>query len=334
MSAAPDSQSGLRDYSISIAEAVDITQTDSVSIIKARKVIKLPRIIPGYFYIKSHGDYLSIGDHTSNSVLIINESGDEICNLSKCGEDNGYLILSDFHVDIETHTITLSDGFKNKVLQYDYSGNLLSSMAFYGRLGSSTFWKTNNHYYFDRSFHFGEKRKKASLLQTDLDLKATKYFLPERRQLGITMAHRTAFYEVNDTLVYNKKYDPVYYNLVNESLTPRFRLNFGENAVRNDVIFQKYNHISDYEKLVENSGCIYYCNTYETIDHILVSFCCNNKGYLSIISRHSGKVAVYLISNNDFCESIFLPKGTYRDWFIFMNPNIKDELILCKFAFK
>ena len=319
-------------YSINNLSGAPFTaRVDTMSIIKEKKIIKLAyELTDDFFFVKSKDGYLCICDGITSTLYIINETGDEICILSHWHEENGYQIISDFFVDTQAHTITILDGIKKQIQTYDFSGERLSVNDIRLKGRSTSFWKISDGYYFDNSYSY--KGEGASLLRTDQLTRPVTHLFPEKRQLGALRAHWHAFYEISDTLVYNKAYDSVYYNLIDGVLSPRFKLDFGKNAVRDEVLFQKYDHISDYDDLFEKSACVYFCNVYETKDHIAVRFSCLGKAYLAIISRLSGTVKVYLTLRDERRKSFYSPKGTFEDWFVLMNPAKKDELVLCKFA--
>ena len=319
-------------YSITnLSRAPFTARVDTMSIVKERKIINLPHeLSDGFFFVRSKDGYLCICDGSTSTLYIINESGDEICTLSHWHEDDGYQIISDFFVDTQARTITILDGIKKQIQIYDFSGTRLNVTNIRIKGRSTSFWKLPDGYYFDNSYSL--KGEGASLLRTDPKTRPVAYFIPENRHLGTLRAHWHAFYEISDTLVFNKAYDPVYYNLVEGSLTPRFILDFGENAIRDEVLFQKYDHISEYDVSFEKSACIYFCNVYETKDHIAVRFSCLGKAYLAIISRHSGAIKVYLTLRDERRKSFYSPKGTFEDWFVLMNPARKNELVLCKFT--
>lgn len=254
---------------------VGISRSLTTEYFKSRKLVKLETtnesLIAQINRLIVYENRYYIFDHQNKSIFIFDESGNYISKIHNIGNGPGeYIQLSDFTIDVKNQRIILLCDIPSCLIYYDMNGQFLdqeknSNLKRYIAANEDVLIFVNH---FENYIGIQNKGKYSEFLKIE-DYIINKEFYSIHP--NIIRSNHTYFFKV---------YDNVIYELTDDNVLPKYKMQFGNKAVDKSVIIE-----NELEEIVE------ICSKEEKICRISDFRECND--YLTFAMWPYRKIAIY-----------------------------------------
>ena len=254
-------------------------------------------------------------------VFVFNATtGRFINSIGRTGKGPGeYVDINDFSVDSSNGTVSLMSE-RHEILVYDYQGNFIrkKGISFHADKMESK----DGKYYFAC---FDEGR--GSLIVTDKDMHVTHEYLENRRGEPVVLFWFPLQKMQDGTIAYFRYMDDTVYTLdKNDSLSIRYKVNFGEKGIDRELV----NKDNMLEMEATHRCCIYMCTENEL--YTWIGFYDDNEEHESVLNRKTGKSFAYPTRNKidsslGICRYAIMYSMPGMMATIVNSEDIKEELV-------
>ena len=254
-------------------------------------------------------------------VFVFNATtGRFINSIGRTGKGPGeYVDINDFSVDSSNGTVSLMSE-RHEILVYDYQGNFIrkKGISFHADKMESK----DGKYYFAC---FVEGR--GSLIVTDKDMHVTHEYLENRRGEPVVLFWFPLQKMQDGTIAYFRYMDDTVYTLdKNDSLSIRYKVNFGEKGIDRELV----NKDNMLEMEATHRCCIYMCTENEL--YTWIGFYDDNEEHESVLNRKTGKSFAYPTRNKidsslGICRYAIMYSMPGMMATIVNSEDIKEELV-------
>lgn len=274
-----------------------------------------------------------------NVVKVFGADGKFLFQLSGRGQGpSEYSSISNFFLNGKF--VSIYDFNTGKILNYDSNGDFVNSNRFErgdGERGISLLFRLNEHTYLAKNSYAGEDFKVPVFSLLDTDLKNRKMI--GGRHLNTGMKFEDACYvDENQRILYWEPVKDTLFSVMNESLEPLYKIDFGEYAIPEDVARKddydrvmflskeegvKYAAMARYFQVSEGRilfsfiyDKIYLCSYDErTKDTRVYSFKCPDDAYKAyfFFKVHNGNIYIEMQHNKDMERNHVLYKFPIED---------------------
>ena len=254
-------------------------------------------------------------------VFVFNATtGRFINSIGRTGKGPGeYIDINDFSVDSSNGTVSLMSE-RHEILVYDYQGNFIRKKGL--SFSADKMESKDGKYYFTC---FDEGR--GSLIVTDKDMHVTHEYLENRRGEPVVLLWFPLQKMQDGTIAYFRYMDDTVYTLdKNDSLTIRYKVNFGEKGIDRELV----NKDNMLEMEATHRCCIYMCTENEL--YTWIGFYDDNEEHESVLNRKTGKSFAYPTRNKidsslGICRYAIMYSMPGMMATIVNSEDIKEELV-------
>lgn len=238
-------------------------------------------------------DNIVLSDRRTNQLLQFTLDGRHLSTLSNIGNGPGeYVRLDAFLVDKENGDIMILDAMQNKVIVYSKEGAFLREVNTPLPYGPGFFAKSaqNKYFVFEQSITSVMAESNYNLFVCSEDMSNPVKLLPFTKTSNVAFSPRTIFYYVNDTLVYVPTYQETIYNVFEDRVEPRLRIDFGDKWVDDEYVYNPNiaNDPIGFVEGLEKQRFVYFFNELENDTHIYADFYYQGVPYLYIYNKQTG----------------------------------------------
>ena len=247
-------------------------------------------------------------------------TGRFINSIGRTGNGPGeYVDINDFSVDTQRGVVSILSA-RHTVIEYDYQGNYKGKkdISFHADKMESK----DGKYYFAC---FDEGR--GSLIVTDKDMHVTHEYLENRRGEPVVLFWFPLQKMQDGTIAYFRYMDDTVYTLdKNDSLSIRYKVNFGEKGIDRELV----NKDNMLEMEATHRCCIYMCTENEL--YTWIGFYDDNEEHESVLNRKTGKSFAYPTRNKidsslGICRYAIMYSMPGMMATIVNSEDIKEELV-------
>lgn len=262
-------------------------------------------------------DQLILTDRKTNSVSLFDLNGRHLSTHEAIGNGPGeYVRIDGLCVNKSQNKLLILDAPQNKVLTYDSDFHFIEERHTPVPFGATTFSLLG-----DSTFVFEES---IGVVKSDLKYclfiqntkGETSRFLPFEKTASVHFSPRQPLYYVNDTLVFVPTYNDTIYNVFENKVEPRMRLDFGAQWINENFVYNQAlarDPLLFMQKLADQPF-IYFFNMLENETHIYLDFYYKGEAYASVIDKRNGKNALVKFDTPDVQMK---PLASYRDYYVF-----------------
>ncbi len=313
----------------------DMSIVEKDSIIEGLNLIPLETnkncLITHIDKIKIINNKFYILDRKSGSIFIFNDTGQFLSKISKQGRGEGeYLVIADFDVHKTSNDIYVLDGMTGNLLVYSENDFIRNVKLEFGAKVSDICFLNNGNIAFETQIFTRNSEWKYQLLITDRNFQLLSKELPYERTSSIVFSPVTSFMPVKENISYLPIYSDQIFHLTKEGILPKYKLDFGNNWIDEDFLFDKNSDPSKFIQGLEQSNSIYSLNTIESHNQIFIYFFYKGDKYAFLYDKKSkkGKFIENYMKND--CEYNGLPLISDKDRFVgVINPfnltNLKTK---------
>ena len=275
-------------------------------------------LLGNIYRIEVDDSVIAVLDDMTNSLQLYLMQGTSVSTITKSGMGPGeYVQLSDFTISAKDKSVRVLDAMQNKVIDYSLNGKFIKEKKLPFKAGISCFAKLNDDIYvFDQKLRRNEDEWKYDLLLYSECSNKVDKLRPYSEFSDITLASRKSFNRVNDTLTYFPTYNDTIFSVIDTSLIPRYRLDFGDYWYDYDYLYDRKKNPQAFIAGLKNAGFIYFLNVFETSSHIWLDYCYMEAYYHTIINKSNSSISTYL-RDDDECRYFYgLPLATWNDFFV------------------
>lgn len=238
-------------------------------------------------------DNIVLSDRRTNQLLQFTLDGKHQSTLSNIGNGpSEYVRLDAFLVDKESGEIMILDAMQNKVIVYSKEGVFLREVNTPLPYGPGSFAKStqNKCFVFEQSITSVMAESNYNLFVCSEDMSNPVKLLPFTQTSSVAFSPRTIFYYVNDTLVYVPTYQDTIYNVFEDRVEPRLRIDFGDKWVDDEYVYNPNiaNDPFGFIEGLEKQRFVYFFNELENDTHIYADFHYQGIPYLYIHNKQTG----------------------------------------------
>lgn len=239
---------------------------------------------------------LFLADFKQNRIFVFNINGEFLYSIDKHGRGPSEIIeLSDFIIDRDNEKVIVWDNGQNKKVKYTLNGQYISSVG--NTLGCRNFVKLDNSKY---ALYTGLTSKYNLYILDNGKIK--ERYLPVKkhmRNLPIPFSMEYFFNNSDNTFSILPCFSDFVYVIENENITPKYRINFGDNHMPKDYLKKNISANNNmswansvnkffYTKLPRTKYAYSTHNIKESKSYIYFRYIYKNRGYQVFISKESG----------------------------------------------
>lgn len=274
-----------------------------------------------------------------NVVKVFGADGKFLFQLSGRGQGpSEYSSISNFFLNGKF--VSIYDLNTGKILNYDSNGNFVNSNRFKrgdGEWGVSLLFRLNEDTYLAKNSYAGEDFKVPVFSLLDTDLKNRKMIGGRHLNTGM-MLEDACYVDDNERILYWEPAKDTLFSVMNESLDPLYKIDFGEYAIPENIARKddydrvmflskeentKYAAMARYFQVAEGRilfsfvyDKIYLCSyDEETKDTRVYSFKCPNDAYKAyfFFKVYDGNIYIEMQHNKDMERNHVLYKFPIED---------------------
>ena len=271
--------------------------------------------------IELYNDKIFVLDNVCDAIFIFDINGKFLNSINKKGKGPGeYSTINNFR--IYNNQIIIADNDYLKILFYSINGTFIKEKKV--DFNFTDFFSTKDYYYFfnDNAPQL-KKEYKSKLLCFDKDF---KFISGQFEYDNHDEFRRSNFYYLNDSLYFTHSVDDYFYVITGDTLTPRYKFDFGENnydknnPLKYDMLLtEEFNNkkFAIYPRAFLNSGnCLFF------------NYLCG-KNNRQVYFNKERKVCdvIYKVKNVNLLFLIIPPKAVYKSRFVnYLDPaKLYDE---------
>lgn len=262
-------------------------------------------------------DKLVLSDRKTQSILQFSLDGHFLSAHEAIGNGPGeYVRIDGMYIDKNKDHILVLDAIQNKVLTYDANFKFIEEKHTPVPFGAMAFSMIE-----DSTFVYEEG---IGTVKSDLKYclfvqppnGETRHFLPFEKTMSIHFSPRQSLFHVDDALVFVPTYNDTIYNVFEDRVEPRMRIDFGEQWVDEAFVYNQAlgkDPMLFMQKLADQNF-IYFFNLMENRTHIYMDFYCKGGAYASVIDKKDNSNTLVKFSDPD---AQMKPLASHGDYFVF-----------------
>ena len=260
-------------------------------------------------------------DKTLNTVYIFNKEGKFLYKVGKRGQNIGeYIRTDDFEANEDGSVIEILDGTSNKLLTYAEGKFIKERKISFRAKGFAYGNKNNMLFHRDIAPYESDFMYQAILLDSNLQ--------PINKYIKITKTSDLVFSPINsiqrcgNNVAILPIYSPYIYTLNADVVSKKYFLDFGKNWATDQFIYSKH-EFSTFQSKLDELSYVYFLNTVEGNDYIMISFTLKNTIYTAIYNKVSKQIR-YISDFNSSYSTDFGFLGYQEGQFISVinNPQL------------